>query len=52
MKNINTNNDPDYQNYLERISNPPCPHKITEDELRQMKKQNKDSKKPPKRLGG
>lgn len=44
MKNKNIENNADYQAYLERISAPPCPHKITDEELQQLKDKKNKSK--------
>jgi len=45
MSKDKNNNDADYQAYLERLSAPPCPRKITEDELKKITAQKKSQKK-------
>lgn len=44
MKNKNIESSSEYQAYIERISAPPCPQKITAEELQNLKKKRKNSK--------
>ncbi len=45
MNNKELKHSLDYQNYLERISAPPCPKRITEEELQKLKEQKKNNNK-------
>lgn len=44
MNTKNIENSPEYQAYIERISAPPCPRRITEEELRRLKEAKKNKK--------
>lgn len=44
MKKNDLKISPEYQNYLERISAPPYPQRITEEELQKLKEQKQNKK--------
>lgn len=44
MKKKNIKNSPEYQAYMERISAPPCPRRITVEELERLREKKKKTK--------
>ncbi len=44
MNNNELKNSQEYQDYLERVSAPPCLQRITEEELQRLREQKKNNK--------